>query len=222
MQNYSSVVKTIKPSIAFINVLNNGNFTSGSGFVFYKSGILVTCNHVVLNDDNKIFISFPDMSPSDNMISAKVISRNIKSDIALLEYKDVIQRNPLIESKEIVEEGMPVIFSGYPLSMRTLTTHQGIISSINEDVTGAKTYLIDGTVNPGNSGCPLMTISGELIGIVNATQREDKDLLNNIANMDKGIMSIQGIDIAELYQALIKNLQLGIGYAMPCSYIPKH
>ena len=32
----------------------------------------------------------------------------------------------------------------------------------------------------------------------------------------------QYIDLVKIYQALIKNLQLGMGYAIPCAYIPQH
>ena len=40
--------------------------------------------------------------------------------------------------------------------------------------------------------------------------------------MAAGALSLHGIDLVEIHQALIKNLQLGIGYAVPCSFIPSH
>jgi hypothetical protein len=39
--------------------------------------------------------------------------------------------------------------------------------------------------------------------------------------MKSGVISLHGVDMIEIYQALIRNLQLGIGYAVPCAYIPK-
>ncbi len=36
-----------------------------------------------------------------------------------------------------------------------------------------------------------------------------------------GAISLYGIDLIELFQAIINNVQLGIGYAIPCNYIPK-
>ena len=37
-----------------------------------------------------------------------------------------------------------------------------------------------------------------------------------------GAVSLHGIDLVEIYHALISNVQLGIGYAVPASYIPHH
>jgi S1-C subfamily serine protease len=112
--------------------------------------------------------------------------------------------------------------SGFPLGISSLTTHQGILSAITKDATGITTYLIDGTVNPGNSGCPLMNKEGHVIGVVNATRREEAPLLAEVGKMPLGALSLHGIDLVKIYQALSRNLQLGMGYAVPCGYIPQH
>jgi S1-C subfamily serine protease len=80
--------------------------------------------------------------------------------------------------------------------------------------------LIDGSINPGNSGCPLLNEEGDVIGVVSATRREQSDLLNKVKDMKAGAISLHGIDLVTIYQALMQNLQLGIGYAVPCTYLP--
>ncbi len=219
MTDHSSVVAKIKPSIALVIAVNAEGkaFGTGSGFVFSKKNILVTCNHVI-KDVASIFIKFPD----SEIIAAKVVVRDEEHDLALLKFDDE-KRDPLkmIEISSI-KEGMSVLFSGYPLSMQDLTTHQGILSAITKDITGATTYLIDGTVNSGNSGCPLMDETGAVMGVVNAKRRERSDLLAKVENMTLGAVSLHGVDLVEIYQALINNVQLGIGYAVPASYIPEH
>ena len=47
ISDYSKIVAKIKPSIAIVFSIdaNNQVFEKGSGFVFEKMGILVTCNH---------------------------------------------------------------------------------------------------------------------------------------------------------------------------------
>lgn len=213
------VIEKIKSSIAMIFVVKENEIISkGSGFVFFKKGILVTCNHVVVNGDANILIKFFD---NEEPIESKIIIRDEEHDIALLKFNDM-SREPLKQEElEVIKEGIPVIFAGYPLSLESLTTHQGILSAIIKDATGFTNYMIDGTVNAGNSGCPLMSENGKVIGIVNAKRRERSDLLRKIEKQETGAISLHGIDLVETLQAVISNVQLGIGYAIPCGYIPQ-
>jgi len=220
MNGYSDVVEKIKSSISLIIAVNAQGkaFSTGTGFVFSKKGILVTCNHVI-KEAASLFLRFPN---TEQIIAAKAVVRDEEHDLALLKFDDQ-SREPLsISDANVIKEGMRVLFAGYPLSMQDLTTHQGILSAITKDVTGATTYLIDGTVNSGNSGCPLMDEKGFVIGVVNAKRRERSDLLNKVEDMSLGAVSLHGVDLVEIYQALINNVQLGIGYAVPASYIPEH
>ena len=217
--NLVSVIGKIKPSIGLVFAIDPTNkiYGKGSGFVI-EPGILVTCNHVVAVQSANILLQFPD---SDEKIAAKVAIRDEEHDLALLKF-DKKEIKPLkICKQEEIKEGMAVIFAGYPLDLLSLTTHQGILSTITTDDTGNTVYLIDGTVNSGNSGCPLMNDQGEVIGIVNAKRREQSDLLSEVEKLKSGAISIHGIDMINIYKALIENLQLGIGYAVPSVYIPK-
>lgn len=179
---------------------------------------MVTCDHVIEGAQSFI-VKFPD---SDKYCSTKVVLRDPEHDLAILKIDDT-ERDFLEKGSENdIKEGMSVVFSGYPLSLDSLTTHHGILSAITRDAVGITTYLLDGTVNSGNSGCPLMNSSGEVIGVVNAKRRERNDLLDKVEKMSLGAVALHGIDIVEIYQALINNVQLGIGYAVPASYIPEH
>jgi S1-C subfamily serine protease len=184
---------------------------------------LVTCNHVVPTNGVSIKIKLNDQAV--DFFDAKVAIRDEKHDIAILEYNPALAPNS--ESLQQIEqanvtEGMEVLFSGYPLDLSNLTTHQGILSAILKDPTGVTLYMIDGTVNPGNSGCPLLSKDGLLVGVVNARRRENNNVLNGVEGMQSGALSLYGVDIVTIYKAVISNLQLGIGYAIPCSYIPSY
>ena len=61
-----------------------------------------------------------------------------------------------------------------------------------------------------------------MIGVVNAMRREHSALLAQVQQMTTGAISLHGIDLIDIYKALISNVQLGIGYAVPASYIPPH
>lgn len=219
--DYSKIITQIKPSIALVFSIDEQGKVAGkgSGFIYSKEGIIVTCNHVVEKGSNAK-IQFCDNKEA--LIDAKVVIRDEEHDLALLKFDDK-KRKPLLRADvKTVKEGIPIIIAGYPFRMRNLTVHQGILSAIVKDATGIETYLIDGTVNAGDSGCPLMTKDGKVIGVVNAGRRERSDLLSQVEEMTTGAISLYGTDMVEIYQALIQNLQLGIGYAVPCSYIPKH
>lgn len=218
--DYTKIISTIKPSIALVIALdlNKQVLGTGSGFIFKKNGMLVTCNHVIKGAAS-LLLQFPD---SQGYVDCRVVLRDEEHDLALLKFEDD-SRQPLDLGKpDEVIEGTQVIFSGYPLSSSDLTTHQGMISAIIRDATGITTYVIDGTVNSGNSGCPLLDGEGKVIGIVNAKRRVRNDLLEKVERMNMGAVSLQGVDLVEIYQALINNVQLGVGYAVPASYIPEH
>jgi S1-C subfamily serine protease len=222
--DYSDLVQKISPSIAKVYCLDSaGNvLNTGSSFLYSKKGILVTCDHIV-EKGTSVLYRFSDEDVS-TFHGGKIVLRDAEHDLALLKIDS--DREPLppltAASEKNIRPGMPVLFSGYPLNLAALTTHQGILSSITVDALGVTTYLIDGTVNAGNSGCPLMNTNGEILGVVNAKRRERSDLLTKVEQMSLGAISLHGIDIVEIYQALISNVQLGIGYAVPASYIPEH
>lgn len=224
--DYSPVVRKVSPAIAKVYCLNTeSNVTStGTGFLYAKKGILVTCDHVIQGSQT-ILCKFPDDTTpgaAGGFRAAKVVLRDTEHDLALMRVDiDREPLQPLPTGKEIAA-GMPVLFSGYPLSLDALTTHQGLLSAVTSDAVGVATYLIDGTVNSGNSGCPLMNENGEVLGVVNAKRRERTDLLNKVEAMAFGAISIHGVDLVEIYHALISNVQLGIGYAVPAAYIPSH
>ncbi len=218
--DYSKIITEIKTSIAFIATFDSNNqpLGTGSGFVFFKKGIVVTCYHVI-KEAGVLFVKFPD---SDTYIGGKILIRDEEHDLALLKIDDISRERIELGNVNEVIEGFPVIFSGYPVGLMDLTTHQGIISAITKDPTNITSYLIDGTVNSGNSGCPLMNQQGKVIGVINAKRRVQNDLLEKVESMKLGAISLHDVDIVQIYQALINNVQLGIGYAIPASYIPDH
>lgn len=213
------IILKIKASIALIASYDSKKLLgTGSGFIFWEKNILVTCNHIV-KDASSTMLKF---SGASDLINSKVVLRDDEHDLALLKFNDPSREPIPVGDLDKVVEGMPVLFSGYPFTSDDLTTHQGIISAITKDATGTTSYLIDGTVNSGNSGCPLINMDGKVIGVVNAKRRNRNDLLEQVENLGVGALSLHGIDIIEVYQALISNIQLGVGYAVPAKYIPEH
>jgi S1-C subfamily serine protease len=221
--DFCRVIERVAPGIAKVIVLDNDDrLSTGSGFLYGKKGILVTCNHVVQGSKSVVVRFHGD--DDQTVRQAKVVVNDAEHDLALLRLD--VDREPLQalspKAARNVRPGMPVLFSGYPLSLSALTTHQGILSAVETDAIGVTTYLIDGTVNAGNSGCPLMNENGEVLGVVNAKRREKAAILNEVEEMQASAISLHGVELVAIYKALVSNVQLGIGYAIPASYIPDH
>ena len=143
-----------------------GEFLQGSGtaFVVSADGYLVTCNHVVHRaTDVKATIGGKSMP-------CEVVAVDASHDLALLHVarKD-LSPLPLADSDR-VELAEEVRAAGFPLSDMLgsdLKITRGSIAGISSKH-GGKTFQIDASVNPGNSGGPLLDGRGAVVGVVNA------------------------------------------------------
>ena len=83
--DYSNVIEKIHKSIGIVYAIQGQNLISkGSGFVFFRKGILVTCNHVIAKQDSNILIQFPN---EGKPIHAKILIRDEEHDLALVNYR---------------------------------------------------------------------------------------------------------------------------------------
>ncbi len=135
----------------------------GSGFVISENGYIVTNNHVIENVD-KITVIFEDGTKLD----ATVVGRDPKTDIALIrvESDKKLFALPLGDSSA-VRPGEWVVAIGNPFGLEHTVT-AGIISAKHRVIGGGNydDYIqTDAAINLGNSGGPLLNLSGEVIGI---------------------------------------------------------
>ncbi|MEK6933434.1 MAG: trypsin-like peptidase domain-containing protein [Nanoarchaeota archaeon] len=134
----------------------------GSGFIIDKEGYVVTNQHVI-SGAKKIAV----LTYDKQVIAAKLIGSDINRDIALLKIEGEFNSLDLGDSDN-VQPGRKVIAIGNPLGL-SFTVTQGIVSAVDRDgPNGAQEYIqTDVSLNPGNSGGPLIDINGEVIGINN-------------------------------------------------------
>lgn len=135
----------------------------GSGFVIDASGIIVTNNHVIDGAD-KIDVTFID----GTTLPAKLLGRDDKTDVAVLKI-DTKMRLPFVRlgDSSKMRVGDWVLAIGNPFGLGGSVT-AGIISALNRDI-HAGNYddfiQTDASINRGNSGGPLFSLSGEVIGM---------------------------------------------------------
>jgi serine protease Do len=105
-----------------------------------------------------------------NGITAKVIGRDPKTDLALIKIdtKQELQAAPLGDSDSL-QVGDWVIAIGNPFGLgHTVTV--GVVSAKGRELGGSYDNFIqtDASINPGNSGGPLLNLSGEVVGVNSA------------------------------------------------------
>jgi len=141
----------------------------GSGVVVSPEGYIITNNHVVEGAE-KITVSFKPGSE----IEAEVIGTAPPTDLAVIKI-DPPPGLPVatLGDSNKIKVGMTAIAIGNPFSLeRTVTV--GVVSSVNRTLDAETGDIIfgiiqtDASVNPGNSGGPLVNSKGEVIGINSA------------------------------------------------------
>jgi S1-C subfamily serine protease len=140
---------------------------SGTGFVWDKSGHIVT-NYHVIKDADVAFIAFGDQDSSP----AKLVGAAPEKDLAVLKIDaDPAKLQPLpLGTSGDLQVGLKALAIGNPFGLdHTLTT--GIISALGREIESTTGLPIkdviqtDAAINPGNSGGPLLDSSGRLIGV---------------------------------------------------------
>jgi S1-C subfamily serine protease len=142
----------------------------GSGVVIVDSGVILTNLHVVSGADH-IEVEFEDGTESE----ATVIAARPEHDLAVLQAKKLPDDLPAatLRSTADLVPGDEVIAVGFPFGIGP-SVSAGVVSGLRREYDGkdrpALTNLIqfDAAVNPGNSGGPLVTTDGEVVGIVTA------------------------------------------------------
>ncbi len=143
----------------------------GTGVVIVDTGIILTNLHVVAGAD-RIEVEFDDGLESE----ATVIGVRPEHDLAVLQAKKLPDDLPAatLRSTADLAPGDEVVAVGYPFGIGP-SASAGVISGLRREYRSrggdrALTNLIqfDAAVNPGNSGGPLVTMDGEVVGIVTA------------------------------------------------------
>jgi len=138
---------------------------SGSGFIISSDGFIVTNHHVIENatsikaslaDGRQVTAELKGMDPSTDIAVLKIYETNLKA----LSFADSAQLQP----------GQIAIAIGNPLGLQHTVT-AGVVSALGRTLRASNGRLIDdiiqtdASLNPGNSGGPLVNSLGQVIGV---------------------------------------------------------
>ncbi|MDY6779294.1 MAG: trypsin-like peptidase domain-containing protein, partial [Halobacteria archaeon] len=138
------------------------------------NGHIVTNQHVV-GETDQVELRFSN----GEWRTADVIGTDIYTDLAVLEVDrmpDYTEALPVASSDPRI--GQRVVALGNPLGLEGSMTH-GIVSGLNRSMTTRTNFAIpdtiqtDAAVNPGNSGGPLVSMNGVVVGVNRAKQGDN-------------------------------------------------
>lgn len=136
---------------------------AGTGFIIDSDGYVVTNAHVV-HQAEQVKVRLRD----DREFDARVVGRDAKLDLALLEIEDAPELPSVkLGDSGVLRVGETVVAVGNPFGLGHTVT-MGIVSAKARSI-GAGPYdafiQTDASINPGNSGGPLFNLRGEVVGI---------------------------------------------------------
>jgi S1-C subfamily serine protease len=194
----ADVVRDVKQATVFIHIPTPDGNRSGSGFVVSADGatvLVVTNHHVAAKGPTKgiaaeppaIKVVFDSGTKSERAYPAEVVAADTERDLAVLKLTGVKDAPKPIACAEPVApfETMTVYSFGFPFGQElatgkgfpAITVGRASVSSLrNGDDGELATIQIDGNLNPGNSGGPVVDGKGRLVGVAVAKLKDGQGI----------------------------------------------
>jgi putative serine protease PepD len=167
----TQIYKQASPGVVSIRAVTPEGEDSGTGIVLNEKGLILTNDHVIKNA-TRLTVSPGASSGQAAARAASIVGEEANDDLALVHVDPSgLGLKPLkIGDSATVQVGDAVYAIGNPYGLdETLT--RGIVSALGRTITAPDGAVIagalqtDAALNPGNSGGPLLSEQGEVIGV---------------------------------------------------------
>lgn len=173
-----AISKQVGPSVVGINVSYKAQTFfgttdaegEGSGIIYSQDGYIITNYHVVEEAIKSSSAKVTVILSTGDKLEAKVVGGDSVTDIAVIKVEKTGLAAAEFGDSEAIEVGELAVAIGNPLGLEFAgSVTVGYVSAVNRTITGSgTTYNLiqtDAAINSGNSGGPLVSSSGKVIGI---------------------------------------------------------
>jgi len=160
-----TVITDLPDQQSFFGTITGGQST-GSGFIIAEEGYIVTNNHVVEGGE-----AYRVIFQSGEERTAELVGSDKFSDLAILKVQDEMPAVAVLGNSDALRPGETAIAIGSPLGDFKNSVTVGVISATGRSIDTGEGYQIEGmlqtdaAINAGNSGGPLVNLSGEVVGV---------------------------------------------------------
>ncbi len=213
------ISELVGPSVVGIVSESAYATSTGSGMFMTTDGYIITNAHVVDGDETYV------ITADEKQYAAQVVGKDAKTDLCVLKVEG--EDFPAVEfgkSEELVRGEIAVVI-GNPISLELFgSLSAGVISAVDRTISlddrTMNLIQTDASVNPGNSGGPLINGFGQVIGIITIKLdaadyeglgfaipiHEAKPIIDSLINFGyvpgRPVIGITAEDVDEFYASL--------------------